>query len=275
MTSNINADYLPQLWGRRTKRRNFLLMGSAFSASLILPIVLKSTGLIAANNYENQITKNLTDNSSSKVGFWHSNPSLVENNHLAANMISAQELPSGDLAFAQHGARIKIHGLYLPDSSNLRSLTVHLHYEPRELQAEVKVCAWCYTTEPITSIAPATNFFVPVEQSQGIKLSFEWENSLNASSESKQSLIEKNSLQLSLGNEESKSKLQRGTYLITAQNQSVGELPLWKDYEIKSQELGNENLPHQIFRFDQNHQLVAVDFPYLIISIDYEKETSA
>jgi len=272
MMTNINANYLPKIRGSKIKRRSFLFLGSAFSASFMLPIALKSTGLITVNNAKNQLVESLTLDSTPEVGFWHSNTSIVANNRLAANLISAQELPSGDLTFAQYGARIKIHGLYLPDKSNLQSLTVYVHHQPRELQREVKVIAGSYTKEPITNIAAPTNIFFPVEQLRGIKLSLEWKNVLNASSESQQSQVESNLLELSLGNEESTPKLQRGTYLITRHNQSVRKLSLGKDYQIRSNKPDDEALPYQMFQFDQNHRkLVAVDFPYLLISIDYDQ----
>lgn len=247
-------------------RRNFLLLGSAFSLSCLSAIALKQTQLsltseIDQDKAEPKLIPALAADEALAIAFWQ--PEQAITNGFTANLTAASTLRAGDRTFLKRGARIKIQGIYPVDRQaqpGLHSLSANLYYHPTELQDLVKVCIWCATFEPVSSISAATNLQAPVTRSHGLQLSLGLKTD--------QAAIEVPT-QLSVGQEVGVPKLQRGVYLLAARNQQTDDAN-WEAYQFHpatSSELKSQ--PQLLRQHRSQNQWVPVEFPYLVMEVDY------
>ncbi|MGI0494488.1 hypothetical protein ACN4EG_22105 [Alkalinema pantanalense CENA528] len=187
------------------------------------------------------------------IGFYPIPPSTVQSFALAKN------LPMGDPKFLTLGAQLTIHRLYLPPSYPLQSLTLSIHYHPAQLAQLIKVCAWGYCNNGLNS-SPATQLFVPVDEKDGLSLSLDW----CIEGAEPDSIVH----QWGVGSEVDRPKLQRGRYVIAGRRQSTGEFPQWRAYHsTPNYEISDLSILKNVDLRAQDAS--AIDFPYLLISVDY------
>jgi hypothetical protein len=159
-------------------------------------------------------------------------------------LISAQRLSRGDLMFRDRGAQVTIQRLYLPEHSPLVAMTAQVHYPTAESSPAILVPVWSY--HQAAGLGAGNRLGVPVTD-QGLTLSFDWQV---AGGEQETQVAD-----FVLAGADHQLQLQRGSYLIAGQRQQTGELPHWSSYQADDV-LGDGNRP-------------ALDFPYLLIQIDY------
>jgi hypothetical protein len=264
LSPNLSHSW-PTGLSRNMGRRNFLCLGSAFSASLLLPIGLKASRLLPINPAEDRPTSGLADSLLS-IGFLSADHDIAGSRN-AASMIAANHLQAGDPTFLQRGAQVTIQGINHP--MNLQSMAAYVHYLPAELPDEVKVCAWCATYKPFPTVTATNRLSVPVQAAEGLKLSFDWHD--QATEMPMTSLL----AQLTVGNEPHLPKLQRGTYLITGPRDRANPLPVWPDYQMQAVESDSFADRLTLSRHDRAPKTsLPADFPYLQISIDYGPVTA-
>jgi hypothetical protein len=212
-------------------RRDFLGLGIAFSASLFLPIALKTMS---------QRSTNSADAPNWTVGFLpFSDPDQA--------FVSADRLSSGDPVFLDRGAQLTLHHLYVPDNSPLTAMTVNAHYYPEGVPEAIQVPVWSYRRTPITSLGATNRIAVPVSQAQGLTLSLDWQAG------DRQTLTSK----FAVDRTPNQLKLQRGTYLIAGQDPQFATLPDWSDYRWQTGSLQGRD------------RASTTPFPYLLLTIDY------
>jgi hypothetical protein len=213
----------------RIKRRDFLGLGLAFSTSLLLPIALKTAGS----------HKTIQSGPGLAIGFLPLD--ALPNQPL----ISAQRLSRGDLRFRDRGAQVTIQRLYLPDQSPLVAMTAQVHYPTDESSPAILVPVWSYHQS--AGLGAGNRLGVPVTD-QGLTLSFDWQV---AGGERETQVAT-----FALAGADHHLQLQRGSYFIAGQRQQTGELPHWSSYQADN------------FLGDLRDR-PALDFPYLLIQIDY------
>jgi hypothetical protein len=218
----------------RIKRRDFLGLGLVFSTSLLLPIALKTAGS----------HKTIQSGPGLAIGFLPLD--ALPNQPL----ISAQRLSRGDLMFRDRGAQVTIQRLYLPDQSPLVAMTAQVHYPTDESSPAILVPVWSYHQS--AGLGAGNRLWLPVTD-QGLTLSFDWQV---AGGERETQVA---AFALDDGADDH-LQLQRGSYFIAGQRQQTGELPHWSSYQADDvlRDLG-----------DRRKSQLALDFPYLLIQIDY------
>ncbi|OUC16476.1 MAG: hypothetical protein B0A82_01560 [Alkalinema sp. CACIAM 70d] len=248
-------------------RRNFLGLGLIFSSSLLFSQLLQSLKPKNLEGVSFVPSGELLKPSSSaqglllhpawSIGFYPAAPSTVR------SFVLAKDLPMGDPQFLTLGAQLTIHRLYLPPSYPLQSLAVSIHYHPAHLAQLIKVCAWDYCANGLNS-SPATQLVVPVDGKDGFSLSLDWriEGAESAS------IVH----QWRVGSEADRPKLQRGRYVIAGRRQSTGEFPQWRAYHATpNYEISDLSVLKNVdLRADDSSP---IDFPYLLISVDYGEVT--
>ncbi len=217
------------------KRRDFLSLGLAFSTSLLLPIALKTAG------HQKAIPSGPAAPGLA-IGF------LPLDALPHQPLISAQGLARGDLMFRDRGAQVTIQRLYLPDQSPLVAMTTQVHYQTEGSSPAILVPAWSYHQS--AGLGAGNRLRVPVTD-QGLTLSFDWQ----VAGGERETQVAAFALE---DGADDHIQLQRGSYLIAGQRQQTGGLPHWSSYQADDVlgDLGDRRQP-------------ALDFPYLLIQIDY------
>lgn len=217
-------------------RRHFLRFGSAFSASLLFPGILKAfytNSSEGAGEIPAAILKPELVAFPLAIGFCSAQDSPAASERHPGSILPAQSLPSCDREFIQRGITLQIHGLSVPPETWLKSLTVYVHYRPQGMSEDVKVCAWCFDRDSLSPMSAARRLFVPVvDRDRPLKISLDWvtasnsKTSSNPDSNSSGNFIA-DSVVLEWGDRDHQIKLHRGTYLIAGTWQGTDQLPQW------------------------------------------------
>jgi hypothetical protein len=263
---------------RNIARRQFLWLGSVFSLGVFSPIALqssRSTGIGTAQASEPPTNRDMA------IGFWQADQADSEQRLFSAplvpNIMAADRLRTGDKAFTQRGAKVQIQGVNFSDGNwsdgnwqNMASLAVNVYYPSSASHGEQKVIAWCLQADPVLNLSAPVSFTLPIVESTGLKVSFD--RQYKESSFSQAAQVTEVVSHLTLGTIASLPKLQRGVYLFAAQRPTE---PLsWEDYRLHvtphSSLNANSGHKYELLRFDAaQNQLVAADFPCLLIVVDY------
>jgi hypothetical protein len=222
----------------RFNRRNFLGLGIAFSGSLLFPLVRQTL--------ESQTEPSIADLWT--IGF---SPLDASPNQV---LVAANNLFSGDPLFLDRGAQVTIERLYLPEAFPITVMNTNVHYYPEGSAASIQVPVWSYQHSDVTSLGATNRLVVPVSSANGLTLSFDWQ----VPDRERTTTVTK----FSVDREPNHLKLQRGRYLIAGQRPQLGTLPGWSDYRWHISESQTGAL------FPQKNAST-IDFPYLLLTIDY------
>jgi hypothetical protein len=251
-------------------RRTFLLLSSAFSVGLGLPIARQWLQPIADQPPDAaSVLPGLGQRVA--IGFWQpEQKKRPDGTGFVSNIVAADSLRTGDKTFVQRGVRVQIQGGQFDQDTwddRLQSLVVNVYYPGNQSHAEQKVCVWCLQVAPVFNRPAANRFLMPVTATSGLKLSVTatYRNPSTAEALTPEEIL----AQFTVGNQANQPRLRRGTYLV-ASALPDGTLPDWKEYQLRWVDGNGMGSRHELMRRDRSRNaLVAAEFPYLLVSVDY------
>lgn len=188
-----------------------------------------------------------------------------------APLVGASSLAKGDSGFTTRGARITIHGLIAEPSSLLPPMLLKAHYLPYHDTTHI---AWSFEGSSSNTAPAGSSFTVPVDASNGLRLSLEMQPSSSNSVAGSPTVAD---AQFVLGATSGEAKLRRGAYLLTWGLADAPMLFAWTGCHVVAEriEMPEEGMPETRCFMVADAAGKPRSLPALMLTVEYADGTAS
>lgn len=279
-------------------RRTFLLT-AAGSAGLLMPGTLRFAGAALPNLFDDDASQRLrigylagSDRIPSFADLTHSTRGFVDacNQHvdhesctelLQTPIVEADRVASGDPGFVQHGARLRVHGMYHTHGARadkVPGVQMYAHMQPFHA---IPFQIWGLDHNDTHGGSAANGVCVPIAKRDGLTVSF----AVRGANDPRPStdLTPLNPAfcddhlvaRFSVGHEAGTPKLRRGLYFVSFGNDAQSRPPSWRRRRVEVAQIDADKNVEQggvlCSRMAEPEMSFARPISYVLMSIDYDR----